>query len=75
MNNIIRSCRTCIHYIPPKIDKQSLDVGYGLCKLFRLSNVAKPPADDITHQYAVICRTKEALCGGKYYYPSPPFRR
>ena len=73
IHKIITSCKNCIHYIPPTINKQTLDKGYGLCRLFR-PPIVNPEPGFLKYEYSIIARTKSTLCGGKYYY-SPPFTK
>lgn len=76
MNNIVKPCVKCVHYIAPQLNKQlTFDGGYGLCRLFQnrtpgiINYKAIDPTKPTPYEYAIVARAKaKTLCGGKYFF-------
>ena len=63
------SCKNCIYYRPTGFSRDFADP-LNKCHKFGTKNVV---TDEITYQYADICRKDENLCGnsGKYFVKEP----
>jgi len=63
------SCKNCIFYKPSGLNNDFLST-FNKCKQFGTKNVV---TDEITYNYADMCRIDENLCGksGKYYVKEP----